>query len=198
MKPYLLLMGFLMFFSLAGDGPGGTLTQEQKDQAIHIQDVNQRFVLLGPGESATYFVEDKDTYLEVENLSTPLPKVAALMSFRPNQAWTVTQTCGINVYISGINVAVLRNRANVTYTPSTASAPARFNWYDMNGTQTYVVGFSWANLHQSSSPATGVTFSSAGWVQAGGTLNKCILGACGPQEYYSSLMIVNTSGTFCQ
>jgi hypothetical protein len=218
MKSKLLLIGFLLFFSLAGDGPPvDPLTQDEMKNAIQIADPNVRSTLVGPGKSVIYRVQGTDIYLEVYNESRSLKplsmnfdkfhasrylgksSLASFASFRPLFTWTATQTCGVNVYLIGLPVAQLRNRANVTYFQATAAkAPAKFNWYDMSGTKTLAIGFSWTNLSQSSSPSVGVQFNTSGWVKAEGNLNGCLAGICLPQNYYVSRMDVNTSGTFCR
>ena len=172
-----------------------SLTPAEMEDAIPITSPNIRPLVLETGERALYHVDGSELYIEVVNLSIPnnppsSPSLAA--------TWTTTQVCGVNAYVSGLLVAVLVNRANVTYYTSTAKAPARWNWYDLKGTKTNAVGFSWVGLSQTSSPGVGVKFNSSGWVQAQGTLNRCLAGVCGPQGYFVSYLRVTTGGTYCQ
>lgn len=198
MKAKFFLISVLLIFSLAASAPVNTLTPEEMESAIEIANSNDRPVAVDPGESVVYHVKDTDIYLEVYNDFSPSVKTLQLKSIFPLAEWDVTQTCGVNVSILGVHVATLKNRVNVHYYQDAAKAPAKFNWYDMDGTNTIAVGFSWTNLSQSSNPAKGVKFYTSGNVVAQGTLNRCIMGVCGPQGTYSSRLEVDTSGTRCR
>lgn len=181
-------------FASAQGGLPPSLTSDEMKNAISIADPNTRPIVLSAGESILYHVDGTELYIKVTNRSVPKNQSPIL----PAAIWTTTQVCGVNAYVNGLPVAVLVNRANITYYTSTAKAPAKFNWYDLRGTKTNAVGFYWTGLSQTSYPGIGVKFNSSGWVQAQGTLNRCLAGACGPQGYLVSYLRVTTSGTRCQ
>lgn len=192
-----VLTALLTRFGLAS-AQGGTppsLTSAEMEGAILIASPNIRPFVLEAGESVLYHVDGSELYIEVANLSIPQNQSSILPLAT---IWTTTQVCGVNAYVNGLPVAVLVNRANITYYTSTAKAPAKFNWYDLKGTKTNAVGFYWTGLSQTSSPGVGVKFNSSGWVQAQGTLNRCLAGVCGPQGYFVSYLRVTTSRTYCQ
>lgn len=198
MKSKYLLISIVLIIFLTAGAPIDGLTQSEMESAIVIDHINNRPVAVEPGESVVYHVKNTNIYLEVYNNSTPAPKFLSPKSIAPLAEWDVTQTCGVNVSILGLPVATLKNRVNIHYYQDAAKAPAKFNWYDMSGTETIAVGFSWTLLSQSSNPAKGVRFTSSGSVVAQGTLNRCLAGVCGPQGTYSSRLEVDTSGTRCQ
>jgi hypothetical protein len=202
MKKYLLVVVLVLAalltqfgFASAQGGTPPSLTSDEIKNAILIADPNIRPLVLDAGESALYHVDGTELYIKVANQSIPENQSSVL----PTAAiWTTTQVCGVNAYVNGLLVAVLVNRANITYYTSTAKTPAKFNWYDLRGTKTNAVGFYWTGLSQTSYPGIGVKFNSSGWVQAQGTLNRCLAGVCGPQGYFVSYLRVTTSGTRCQ
>jgi hypothetical protein len=201
MKAKFILISVLLVFSLAASPSPDPFSPQVINDAIEVSSINERPIAVDPGESVIYHVRGTDIFVEVYNLSKTVNKVSLLNtldSIVPLTEWNYTQVCGVNVTILGVKVAQLRNRVNVHYYQDTAKAPAKFNWYDMSGTQTYVVGFSWTLLTQNSNPSLGVRFNSSGWVVAQGTLNRCIAGICGPQGTYSSRLEVDTSGTRCR
>jgi len=201
MKVKFILISVLLIFSLAASPPLAPLSPQGTNNVIEISSVNERPVAVGPGERVTYHVRNTDIFLEVYNISTPVGKANSLNTLQqivPLTEWDYTQVCGVNVTILGVQVATLKNRVNVHYYQDAAKSPAKFNWYDMSGTKTIAIGFSWTNLTQSSNPNKGVKFYSSGWVVAQGTLNRCVSGVCGPQATYSSRLEVDTSGTRCR
>jgi len=166
----------------------------QKD-AILIDNINQRPVLVAPGSKQLYRLRGTKVYLEVtaENLKQP-----ALRSNTLASATTYTQECGINVIMYGIMFAKLRNRANVTYYTGYTMAPARFNWMDMRGTRTTSIFAKWKGLGQYAYPALGHRFESYGYTQSYGNLEICFYPFGCLTNYYSSRLVVTRSGTYCQ
>ena len=177
-----------------------SLSNEQMKNAIVISDLNERNVLVEDGQNIIYRIKDTDTYIQIENESSKFLPVSGVsivsaghMSPASFQTW---QQCGVNVYVLGGWVAGLSNRAMVYYSGDTAKAPAQFLAYEMSGTDT-IPFFTWNGLSQSSVPAKNITFNS-GYVQANGTLQGCIEGICRTFGVFTSYLMVNTSGTYCQ
>jgi hypothetical protein len=174
--------------------PADDLTPEEMAQAIVIDHPNDRRQEVEIGEDVTYRIRNTDTFLRV--FGETATGRAGMPAPVPGSV-TYTQVCGVNVYLAGLRVAELRNRANVTYFTGQTRAPARFNWMDMKGTRTLSLLFTWSNLNQSSSPGLGVTFQTYGHTQASGNLTRCIQGLC-RTDYFVSRLVVKTSGTTCQ
>lgn len=180
----------------AGDGPPQPvreLSEMDQAQAIIVADLNQRSRGVAPGQSVLYCTEDLETCVQV---TAELEYGKAGLQRPASAIWSVTQVCGINVYVYGLHMATLKNRANVTYYQDAARSPARFNWRDMSGTKTHLLGNTWQNLSQYSSPALGTKFTSSGHVQASGNLNTCYAGIC-TSRYFVSRLNVTTSKTYC-
>ena len=165
------------------------LTEDEKKDAIEIKNINERPIKVEAGESVVYKVAGQDIYLKVFSTSEDTSV--------PDAPITLTQTCGIDVSSGGIPVAKLRNRANITYINGVTRAPAIFNWIDMQGTTTLVLGYTWIGLNQFTSPGLGTQFNNSGYSQASGTLQRCIAGWC-QNFYYVSRLHVTTSSTYCQ
>jgi hypothetical protein len=177
-----------------------SLSNEQMKNAIVISDLNDRHVLVKDGQDIIYRIKDTDTYIQIENKSSKFLPESGLSTLNAGHAspasFQTWQQCGVNVYVLGGWVAGLSNRAMVYYRGDTAIAPAQFLAYDMSGTNT-IPFFTWNGLSQSSVPAKNITFNS-GYVQANGTLQGCIEGICRTYGVFTSYLMVNTSGTYCQ
>ena len=163
--------------------------------AILIDSINDRPVLVPPGGTQLYRLRGSDIYIEIsgENLvQAPLEATLAGGSV------TYTQECGINVIMSGLGFAKLRNRANVTYFSGYTLAPARFNWMDMRGTRTTSIFAKWKGLGQFSYPALRQSFKTYGYTQAYGNLEICFYPFGCLTNYYVSRLVVTRKGTYCQ
>jgi hypothetical protein len=163
--------------------------------AILIDSINNRPVLVPPGGTQLYRLRGSDIYLEIsgENLiQAPLESILAGGSV------TYTQECGVNVIMYGLGFAKLRNRVNVTYFSGYTLAPARFNWMDMRGTKTTSIFAKWKGLGQFSYPALRKSFKVYGYTQAYGNLEINFYPFGALTNYYVSRLVVTRSGTYCQ
>ncbi|MEX2029676.1 MAG: hypothetical protein WD906_01715 [Anaerolineales bacterium] len=189
-----MITGGLLASTVGFAPPSDGLTPQEMARAIVIDAPNRRTREVRDGENVVYRVRGTDTYLRITasresgRAGHPAPVLASV---------TYTQVCGINVYLSGLPIAQLRNRANVTYFTGQTRAPARFNWADMRGTQTLSMAHTWSQLNQFTVPGLGVTFQSSGGSQASANLTQCVFGVC-KSTYFVSRLWVRTSGTSCQ
>ena len=169
-------------------------TAARKD-AILIDSINNRPVLVPPGGTQLYRLRGSDIYLEIsgENLIQ-----APLESTLSGGSVTYTQECGINVIMYGLGFAKLRNRVNVTYFSGYTLAPARFNWMDMRGTKTTSIFAKWKGLGQFSYPALRQSFKIYGYTQAYGNLEISFYPFGSLTNYYVSRLVVTRSETYCQ
>jgi hypothetical protein len=190
----------------------------ERAKAIRLERWSDRSVLVGPGESVLYYLASEDVYvrvyseLQVTNPQSSPAETGGVSSERPSSglaslahpSWSATQICGVDVMAGGgipMMRGRLRNRVNVTYWYYYATTPARFNWQDMQGTEATCWLCNWQNLSHYTSPALGVEIPSSGtgYAVATGTIRCCLIPytICNT-ETYSSRLVVNNSGTYCQ
>ena len=118
------------------------LSGEAFKNAMVIDEIKYRPVLVPPGSKHLYRIRGTDIFVEIS--AEELIEVTSESRTLASSA-TYTQVCGINIYSRGgyMLVAALRNRANVTYYTGYTLAPARFNWMDMYNTRSYSLFTKW-------------------------------------------------------
>lgn len=171
---------------LAIGSPPNTITLDSPTDYVHRRP-------LAPGESQRYRIKGEPGIMfEVWAGTDPAKgKLSA-----PLETLTVTQVCGVSVYVWGGLIAKLRNRARVRYFGDLTWSPAEWLWYDMRGTRSEVTWARWTSLSQWSVPGVYERFS-RGYVQAWGLLERCLFSVC-TSDYYSSRLHVDRSGTYCR
>lgn len=165
-------------------------------KAIVIANANDRSVLVKAGDSIIYRVKNTDKYIRVSNNTNLIASSNPLLNTVNPASYSQWQQCGVYAFEYGTWMATLSNKASVYYQGNSSQAPASFQAYNMSGTLTFMTYY-WINLSQLSAPGVSQMFTS-GYVQASGTLQQCIAGTCRTADTYTSYLIVNTSGTYCQ
>lgn len=177
-----------------------SLSEREISNAVVISDINERPVVLRPGEDVLYYLEGDDVYVKAYSRSYGMPQIKSIFSLRP-EVWIYTQECGYLIYWRGIGRprAKLVNRVNVAYDQWFTGAPAMFRWADMRGTNTSYFLWSWSSLDQRLSPGLGQHFNSIGSSTATGNfLMSFEIAAMKKTQTFVSTLLVTRGGTSCR